>query len=71
METITIEYDGRSKLVRDLIALLEKYGAKRKTATGEDNPEYAATLKAIEEVRSGKGVRCRTFDEYKESVKNL
>ena len=27
MATITLEYDGRNKLMQDLIALLEKYGA--------------------------------------------
>jgi hypothetical protein len=70
MATITLEYDGRNKLMRDLIALLEKYGAKRKTVEKEDN-SIDATLEAIEEIRSGKGVRCKTFEEYKDSVRNL
>ena len=70
MATITLEYDGRNKLVRDLIALLEKYGAKRKTVEKEES-SVDATLKAIEEVESGRGVRCKTFEEYKDSVRNL
>lgn len=70
MATITLEYDGRSKLMRDLIALLEKYGAKRKTVEKEES-SVDATLKAIEEIESGRGVRCKTFEEYKDSVRNL
>ena len=37
MATITLEYDGRNKLMQDLIALLEKYGAKRKTVEKEND----------------------------------
>jgi len=70
MATITLEYDGRNKLMQDLIALLEKYGAKRKTVEKE-NDSIDATLEAIKEIKSGKGVRCKTFEEYKDSVRNL
>ncbi|MBQ6275685.1 MAG: hypothetical protein IJK62_03125 [Bacteroidales bacterium] len=71
MATITLEYDGRNKLMQDLIALLEKYGAKRKDVAKEDEDPTDITLKAIEEIRSGKGIRCKTFEEYKDSVRNL
>lgn len=71
MATITLEYDGRNKLMQDLIALLEKYGAKRKDVAKEDEDPTDITLKAIEEIRNGKGVRCKTFEEYKGSVRNL
>ena len=69
MATITLEYDGRNKLMRDLIALLEKYGAKRKTVEKEEssyNPEYVAMIKRSQkEARDGKYKAIRTEDLWK------
>lgn len=69
MATITLEYDGRNKLMRDLIALLEKYGAKRKDiAKGKKtyNPEYVAMIKRSQkEARESKYKTIRTEDLWK------
>lgn len=69
MATITLEYDGRNKLMQDLIALLEKYGAKRKDVAKEEkpyNPEYVAMIKRSQkEAREGKYKTIRTEDLWK------
>ncbi len=69
MATITLEYDGRNKLMQDLIALLEKYGAKRKTVEKEEkpyNPEYVAMIKRSQkEARESKYKTIRTEDLWK------
>lgn len=60
MATITLKYDGRSKIIRDLIKQIIERGAVR-----IDDPNgMDATLKAIKELDAGGGVICKSYDEY-------
>ena len=69
MATITIEYDARNVGMKKLIDAVLALGAKQKDT--KRDKEREATIRAIKEIREGKGIRCRTFSEYRKSVENL
>ena len=73
MATITLEYNGRNGFAQKLIdtvlasklfAVVEPHAHKETR-----NKNFEKTLKAIDEIKSGKVIHCKTFEDYKNAVK--
>lgn len=65
MKTITISYDASNDTIRKLINSLIDSGIfiKEESTLNDD------TIKALDEIKNGGGIRCNSFDEYLEVVK--
>lgn len=65
MKTITISYDANNDTIRKLINSLINSGIfiKKESTLNDD------TIKALDEINNGGGIRCNSFDEYLEAVK--
>jgi len=70
MTTIIIKINGRSKLSQLLVDMAEELAKQDKSieVSSEDIPNRT-TIKAIEDSRKGKTVKCINFDDYIEKVK--
>ncbi len=71
MATITLEYNGRNGFAQKLIdtVLASKLFAVVEPNTQTRNKNFEKTLKAIDEIKSGKVIHCKTFEDYKNAVK--
>ncbi len=71
MATITLEYNGRNGFAQKLIdtVLASKLFAVVEPNTQARNKNFEKTLKAIDEIKSGKVIHCKTFEDYKNAVK--
>ncbi len=65
METITLRYDANNVIVRRLLESLIASGIF--TPCDEENFNDA-TMKAIEEIHQGGGIRCNTFEDYLKAI---
>jgi len=73
MATITVQYDARNVSIKKLLEVIVSLGGKvqKTTKTAEKGVEktgYDATLQAIKEVKEGKVVRYKNFNEFKERM---
>ena len=72
MATVTITYDGRNNIVKQLLQIIISLGCK--VDTGETNISnkklsgYDETLNAIKETKEGKVVRYKNFEEFKKKM---
>ena len=64
MATYTITINERTNAGKSLVAYLRSLAVIKEEA----NP---VTVKAIKELKAGKVTRCKSFEEYLETVKNL
>lgn len=64
MAIITLEYDGRNPIARKTIEYVLSLGLFNRK---EETPN-STTLKAMDELRTGKVTRCKNFDEYLKAV---
>ena len=62
MATITLEYDGRNRIIKQLIDVLLAVGAKEKKG-------YAQTMQAIAEFERGETTVCDSFEDYLKKIK--
>lgn len=65
MATYTITINERTNAGRSLVAYL------RSLSLIKDDKPNPTTIKAINELKTGKVTRCKSFDEYLNVVKNL
>ena len=63
MTTVTVEYDETNPLVEKVLDLLRSIGAKIKTRSSESELDLA-----LEELRSGKTIKCDSFEDYLSKV---
>ncbi len=63
MTTITVEYDETNPLVEKVLDLLRSIGAKIKTRSAESELDLA-----LEELHSGKTIKCESFEDYLSKV---
>lgn len=73
MPTITVQYDARNVSIKKLLEVIVSLGAKvqKTTKKAEKKVEKTgqdATLQAIKEVKEGKVVRYKNFNEFKERM---
>ena len=69
MATITVQYDARNVSIKKLLEQIVSLGAKiEKSAKAKEKTGYDATLQAIKEVKEGKVVRYKNFNEFKERM---
>ena len=63
MTTVTVEYDETNPLVDKIMDLLRSIGAQIKTRSDKPELDYA-----IEELHSGKTIKCDSFEDYLSKV---
>ena len=61
MATITLEYDGRNRAIKQLIKVLLTLGAKERKG-------YTETLQAIDDFRNGNVTVCDSFEDYLKKI---
>jgi hypothetical protein len=69
MAAITLEYNTRNAMARKTIEYILSLGIfSVKSATNAVATKEAALDKAVEELETGKTVRCENFDDYLKKV---
>ncbi len=69
MATITLKYDARNTILKNMIeAFIALGGEVESTSRTTKSAGYASTLSAIEELKQGKGIKCGSFANYKEKM---
>ena len=72
MATVTITYDGRNNIVRQLLQIFISLGCKVENVETKVSNKgisgYDETLKAISEMKEGKVVRYKNFDDFKKKM---
>ena len=61
MATITLQYDARNTIFKQLIQLFISLGGKVKI---EDEEKNGTIREAIKDYESGNSVKCKDFDDY-------
>ena len=69
MATITLTYDARSSVARKALDLLLSLGVFQSKTSSSVSAAEKKTHKAIDEIKSGKGIVCHSFEEYLQAVK--
>jgi hypothetical protein len=69
MATIVFEYDARNIGLRKLFDAAISLGAKKKDY--ELEIAHNSALKALKEIRAGKGIKCKNMKEYKKSLEDI
>lgn len=70
MATVTINYDEKNTAIRSMILALLKFDGVTEVKANEPDG-YDETLKAIRDVKAGKGTRYKNFDEFKKKMHAL
>ena len=69
MATITLQYDARNVSIKKLLEVIVSLGGKVENAAKvQEKTGYDATLQAIKEVKEGKVVHYKNFNEFKEKM---
>ena len=69
MATITLKYDARNVLIKKLLEVIVSLGGQIGTpAKAKEKTGYDATLEAMKEVKEGKVVRYKSFDDFKKKM---
>jgi hypothetical protein len=63
MATYTITVNERTTTGKAVVEFLRSLGILREKETKKEK-EIDLTQKAINEIKEGKGIRCRTFEDY-------
>lgn len=70
MATISLQYNARNAMAQKTIAYIMSLGCFKRT---DKHPQTSAaekkTRKAIQEIESGNGIVCNSFEEFVEAMK--
>lgn len=66
MATYTVTINERTSQGKCLVEYLRQLGVLEDS---NFDKEMKLTMQAIKEIKEGKGIRCKTFDDFKKSLK--
>ncbi len=68
MATITLSYDANSSLAQKALDFILSLGLFKASKSASTSSSEKKTMKAIEEINSGKGIVCDSFEDYLKAV---
>lgn len=69
MATVTLKYDARNISIKKLLEVIVSLGGQIATPVAEKKESgYDETIKAMKEVKEGKVVRYKNFDDFKKKM---